>query len=99
MAKPAFAADVDLRTEVDFRTLLAALTLWMSVLLFAIRLNSISKPAVASSLLSGGINGVGSLFFYGNLPRVDASLGKVTNISDLIFVTLLMRLGGIEFPC
>ncbi len=94
LAKIAYAADVDVFTVVAFRTLFAALMLWTAVLLFKREFILSSSPAVMSSFVAGAINGVGSLFFYASLTRIDASLGQLVNITYLIFVTLLLRLAG-----
>jgi drug/metabolite transporter (DMT)-like permease len=94
LAKIAYTAGRDVLTVVTFRTLFAALLLWLAALGFARHTIISSRPAVLSSLLAGGINGIGSLFFYGSLTRIDASLGQLINITYLIFVTILIRLAG-----
>ncbi len=94
LAKFAYAAGVDVLTVVAFRTLFAAGVLWVATFLFGRQYIRSSAPAVVSSFIAGGINGIGSLFFYGSLTRIDASLGQLINISYLIFVTFLLRLGG-----
>lgn len=94
LAKMAFAAGADVMTVVALRTLIAAALLWVFIFLFARQHIVTSSPAVLSSLLAGGINGVGSIFFYASLNRIDASLGQLVNISYLVFVTLFLRLAG-----
>lgn len=94
LAKLAYAAEVDVLTVVAFRTLFAAGVLWVATFLFGRPYIRSSAPAIVSSFIAGGINGIGSLFFYGSLTRIDASLGQLINISYLIFVTFLLRLGG-----
>ncbi|MBK9050809.1 MAG: DMT family transporter [Chloroflexi bacterium] len=79
---------------VAIRTIFATLLLWTYVLLVNRRWMESSMPATISSLLAGGINGLGSIFFYASLTRIDASLGQLINITYLIFVTLLLRLIG-----
>ena len=93
-AKLAYATGVDVLTVVALRTIFAALVLWAAMLLFARHYIRSSTPAILSSLLAGGINGVGSLFFYASLNRIDASMGQLINISYLIFVTMLLRIIG-----
>ncbi|MCZ7665855.1 MAG: DMT family transporter [Chloroflexi bacterium] len=93
-AKIAYATGVDVLTVVAFRTIFAAVLLWAAVLLFARHMIRSSTPAVLSSMLAGAINGIGSLFFYASLSRIDASLGQLINISYLIFVTILLRIIG-----
>jgi drug/metabolite transporter (DMT)-like permease len=94
LAKMSYAAGVDVLTLVAFRTLLAALLLWLAALVFNRHFIYSSTPAVASSLVAGTINGIGSIFFYASLMRIDASLGQLINVSYLVYVTLLLRLAG-----
>jgi drug/metabolite transporter (DMT)-like permease len=94
LAKLAYAAGTDVLTLVAFRTLIAALMLWLAALIFTRQFIYSSTPAVASSLLAGAINGIGSIFFYAGLMRIDASLGQLINVSYLVYVTLLLRLVG-----
>lgn len=94
LAKLSFAAGADVMTVVALRTLIAAALLWVFIYLFARQHIVTSTPAVLSSLLAGGINGVGSIFFYASLNRIDASLGQLVNISYLVFVTVFLRLAG-----
>jgi drug/metabolite transporter (DMT)-like permease len=93
-AKVAYGSGVNVLTVVAFRTLFAATVLWIGMLLFARHYIRSSSPAIMSSMLAGGINGIGSLFFYAGLSRIDASLGQLINISYLIFVTVLLRIIG-----
>jgi drug/metabolite transporter (DMT)-like permease len=93
-AKVAYGSGVNVLTVVAFRTLFAAAVLWVGILLFARHYIRSSAPAILSSMLAGAINGIGSLFFYASLSRIDASLGQLINISYLIFVTILLRIIG-----
>ncbi len=93
-AKLAFAAGVDVMTVVMVRTLIAAGILWLIAFLFAPSNVITSQPALWSSLLAGSINGIGSIFFYSSLNRIDASLGQLVNITYLVFVTMMLRLIG-----
>ena len=93
-AKIAYAFGADVVTVAAVRTILAAAVLWLIILLFARQLAISSTPAMISSLLVGAINGVGSLFYYSSISRIDASLGQLINITYLIFVTILLRLLG-----
>jgi drug/metabolite transporter (DMT)-like permease len=94
LAKLAYATGADVLTVVAVRTVLAALMLWLALLIFNRKLVTSSKPAIYSSLLAGIINGIGSLFFYASLTRIDASLGQLINITYLVYVTVLLRLAG-----
>lgn len=94
LAKVAYAAGVNVLTVVAFRTVIAAAFLWLGMLLFKRQLIRSSAPAVISSMIAGAINGLGSIFFYTSLTRIDASLGQLVNISYLVFVTVFLRLAG-----
>ncbi|MEZ4590479.1 MAG: DMT family transporter [Chloroflexota bacterium] len=94
LAKVAYAAGVNVLTVVAFRTIIAALFLWVGMLIFKRNLIRSSMPAVLSSMIAGAINGLGSIFFYTSLTRIDASLGQLVNISYLVFVTVFLRLAG-----
>jgi drug/metabolite transporter (DMT)-like permease len=94
LAKIAYAVGVDVLTVVAFRTLVAAAMLWLAVLFFKRHFIHSSTPAIISSLIAGAINGIGSLFFYASLMRIDASLGQLINITYLIFVTMMLRIIG-----
>lgn len=94
LAKLAYDVGVPVMTLVAFRTLSAALILWVATIIFAPALIRSSTPAIVGSLIAGGINGIGSIFFYASLTQIDASLGQLINITYLIFVTVLLRLAG-----
>ncbi|MCP4358000.1 MAG: DMT family transporter [Chloroflexi bacterium] len=93
-AKIAYSTGADVLTVVAFRTLFAALLIWVGMLLFGRHLIRSSMPAAISSSIAGAINGIGSLFFYASLLRIDASLGQLINITYLVFVTILLRIAG-----
>lgn len=94
LAKLAYRTGADVLTVVAFRTIIAALMLWTALLIAKRDLIRTSVPALYSSLLAGIINGIGSLFFYASLTRIDASLGQLINITYLVYVTILLRLIG-----
>lgn len=93
-AKMAYNEGGDVLTVVASRTIIAALLMWGGMLIFTRNLIRSSLPAVASSLLAGAINGLGSLFFYASLTHIDASVGQLVNISYLVFVTMFLRIAG-----
>lgn len=73
---------------VAVRTLLAALLL-LCVMLATHRNNLYIYPAgLLGCLLAGGINGLGSLFYYGALGRIDASLGQLIYSLYPLFVVI-----------
>jgi drug/metabolite transporter (DMT)-like permease len=94
LAKLAYAAHVDVFTVVALRTTFAAVVLWVSVLGFGRKYLQVSSPALIGSLIAGSINGLGSILFYSSLLLITASLGQLINITYLIFVTVLLRIGG-----
>jgi drug/metabolite transporter (DMT)-like permease len=93
-AKLAYAAGIDIFTLAALRTTVAAGLMWLFVLLVGRKYIRSSSPAIIGSLLAGGINGLGSIFFYASLFLIDASLGQLINVTYLIFVTILLRLAG-----
>ncbi len=64
-------------TVVAMRTILAALLLFISLLLFKRSFLYIYPAGLLGCALAGGINGLGSLMFYSALGRIDASLGQL----------------------
>lgn len=62
---------------VAIRTALAALLLFFVVLAIKRDHLYIYPAGLLGCLLAGGINGLGSLFYYGALGRIDASLGQL----------------------
>ena len=94
LAKLAYEVGVPLMTLVAFRTISAALILWIATIIFAPNFIKSSKPAIIGSIIAGSINGFGSIFFYASLTLIDASLGQLINITYLVFVTVLLRLAG-----
>jgi drug/metabolite transporter (DMT)-like permease len=94
LAKVAYDTGADVLSVVAFRTIIAALMLWTVVFVAKRDLIRTSSPARYSSLFAGIINGIGSIFFYASLARIDASLGQLINITYLIYVTILLRLAG-----
>lgn len=93
-AKLAYAANLDVYTVAALRTTVAAGLMWLAAVTVGRKFIRSSIPAIAGSMLAGGINGLGSIFFYGSLVLIDASLGQLINITYLIFVTILLRLAG-----
>jgi drug/metabolite transporter (DMT)-like permease len=62
---------------VAIRTALAALLLLVVVLIFKRGFLYIYPAGLLGCALAGGINGIGSLFYYAALGRIDASLGQL----------------------
>ncbi|HIQ08848.1 MAG TPA: hypothetical protein EYH28_04935, partial [Anaerolineaceae bacterium] len=62
---------------VAWRTLIATLLLLALIFWRHRNLLAIYPLGLAGCLLAGFLNGVGSLFYYGALGRIDASLGQL----------------------
>jgi len=62
---------------VALRTLLAALLLFFTLLIFYRRYLYIYPAGLLGCLLAGWTNGLGSLFYYNALGRIDASVGHL----------------------
>lgn len=79
---------------VMLRTVGAAGVLWVLYLLFARRHLYIYPFALASCLLAGVVNGLGSLLFYTSLQHLNASIGQLLFNLYLLFLTLFAWLDG-----
>jgi len=90
LGKFAYRANVDPVTLAALRTAVAALFLWVIYLIFWRKRIFISWSAALNCLLVGVINGIGSLFYYSGLNRLDASraslLGALYPVWAVIFL-------------
>ena len=77
---------------VALRTLLATLLLIVVMLIFKRKYFYIYPAGLLGCLLAGGINGTGSLLYYGSLGRIDAGLGQLLYALYPLFVALWLRL-------
>lgn len=77
---------------VAIRTLLAAMLLLGTMLFFYRRFLYIYPAGLLGCLLAGWINGLGSLFFYSSLGRIDASLGQLLYALYPLFLVLWLSL-------
>ena len=75
---------------VALRTSLAALLLFLVILLFRKKYLYIYPAGLLGCLLAGGINGLGSLLYYSALGRIDASVGQLLYSFYPLFVMLWM---------
>lgn len=107
LGKFAYRANVDPLTLAALRTAVAALFLWVVYLLFWRKRMVLRWTATLSCVMIGVINGIGSLFYYSGLSRLDASraslLGALYSVWVVIFLSAsgqaihrltLMRLAG-----
>ena len=79
---------------VAIRTVLAAFLLLMVVLIFRRRYLYIYLVGLLGCLLAGGLNGLGSLFYYSSLGRINAGMGQLIFSFYPIFVALWLLLDG-----
>jgi drug/metabolite transporter (DMT)-like permease len=92
--KLAINAGADSFTVAAWRTIVSVLLLWILYALFLRRYIYIYPAGLLGCVVIGIVNGIGSLFYYGGLGLLDASLGQLLNGTYLIFVVLLERIGG-----
>jgi drug/metabolite transporter (DMT)-like permease len=77
---------------VAIRTLLAALLLLLLMVLFKRKYLFIYPAGLLGCLLAGWINGLGSLFYYSALSRIDAGVGQLLYSLYPLFVALWLFL-------
>ena len=77
---------------VALRTILAAFLLIAVTYLFQRPYLYIYPAGLLGCLLAGGINGLGSLLFYGSLARINASVGQLLNSTYPLFVAIWLTL-------
>lgn len=92
--KIAITSGADGFTVAALRTIIAVLLLWSVYLLFFRRYIFIYPAGLLGCIIIGAINGIGSLFYYGGLELLDASLVQLINGSYLAFAVVLSRIGG-----
>jgi drug/metabolite transporter (DMT)-like permease len=92
--KLAIQGGLDAIAVVAVRTLGAAFLLSLILVIFQRRYFYIFPVGLAGCLLAGSINGIGSLFFYAGLARIDASLGQLLYTLYPVWVALLLYLDG-----
>lgn len=76
------------------RTVIAAAILWPLFALFARRYLYIYPAGLLGCIIVGVVNGIGSLFYYGGLGLLDASLVQLLNGLYVVFAVMLARVGG-----
>ncbi len=77
---------------VALRTFLAALLLMAVMFIFKRKFFYIYPAGLLGCFLAGGINGFGSLLYYGSLGRIDAGLGQLLYALYPLFVAFWLRL-------
>lgn len=76
------------------RTLMAVAILWGTYLLVFRKYIFIYPAGLMGCIVIGAINGIGSLFYYGGLGILDASLAQLINGMYLVFAVMISRIGG-----
>ncbi len=92
--KLAITAGADSFTVAALRTLVAVALLWSVYILFFRRFIYIYPAGLMGCAVIGTINGIGSLFYYGGLGLLDASLVQLLNGMYLAFAVILSHLAG-----
>lgn len=92
--KLALTGGSDPFTVAAIRTALAAGMLWLFYFTFWREFIYIYPAGLLGCAVVGTVNGIGSLMYYNGLSRLDASMSQLLNGMYLVFVVLLLRLGG-----
>ncbi len=92
--KQAILAGADPFTVAAYRTVIAAGLLWLIYALFFRRYLYIYPAGLLGCVIVGLVNGIGSLFYYGGLRLLDASMVQLVNGMYLVFALLMSRIGG-----
>jgi drug/metabolite transporter (DMT)-like permease len=92
--KLAYNAGVTPNTLVAGRTILAAALLWLFYLACWRRYILITRHELAGCVAAGLANGIGSLFYYAALARIDASLVTVIDRASLLWVVMFLAASG-----
>jgi len=92
--KLAIQAGADSFTVAALRTIVSVAILWLVYSLFFRKYIYIYPAGLIGCIVIGTINGIGSLFYYGGLRTLDASMVQLINGSYLVFAVLLSRMGG-----
>jgi drug/metabolite transporter (DMT)-like permease len=94
--KMAFRAGVDPFTLVALRTSLAAGLLWVFYLLFWRKHIRIGWHNLLGCIGMGAVNGIGSVFYYTGLQKLDASLASLLYTLYPIWVFIFLSASGHE---
>ncbi len=94
LGKFAYQAGVAPMTLAALRTLVAATFLWVVYLIFWRRRMILSWKDALNCLMVGMINGIGSLFYYSGLERLDASRASLLSTLYPVWVVLFLAASG-----
>lgn len=90
--KQAIALGISPYAVVALRTFLATLLLFLVMLIFRRKYLYIYPAGLIGCLLAGFVNGIGSLFYYNALGKIDAGLGQMLYMLYPFFVAFWMFL-------
>jgi len=94
LGKMAYHAGVASLTLASIRTVVAALFLFVAYLLFWRKLLAVRIPDLLNCFLVGMINGVGSIFYYSALERLDASRASLLSALYAVWVVIFLAASG-----
>ncbi len=94
LGKMAYAYGVTPYTLVAFRTVVAALLLWLAFVIFWRREIIISWRDLIGCIGVGAVNGFGSLLYYTGLLHIDASRASLLNTLYPLWVVLFLFASG-----
>lgn len=94
LGKFAYQGGVAPLTLAALRTLVAAVFLWLIYLLLWRRRMVLGWKAAFNCMLVGMINGIGSLFYYSGLERLDASRASLLSTLYPVWVVLFLAASG-----
>lgn len=92
--KMSINAGADPFSVAAIRTIVAIALLWTFYFLFFRKYIYIYPAGLIGCLVVGAVNGIGSLFYYGGLDLLDASLVQLLNGMYLAFAMLISHMGG-----
>jgi drug/metabolite transporter (DMT)-like permease len=94
LGKFAYRANVDPTALAALRTIVAAGFLWLVYVLFWRRRIRLPYKAILGCILVGTINGIGSLFYYNGLNRLDASRASLLGAMYPVWVVIFLSASG-----
>lgn len=92
--KLAYRNGADPFTVAALRTIIAVFILWVLYYIFWREYLYIYPVGLINCIAVGFVNGIGSLMYYNGLNLLDASVAQLLNGMYLVFVVILIRLGG-----
>ncbi len=92
--KLAYGEGLSAYTVVAMRTALAAGLLWLFYFIFWRRYIRVSRSDLVGCVAVGLVNGIGSLFYYNALSRIDASLVSLINTTYTLWVVVFLAASG-----